>query len=148
MSDRPVVLDVSILVKGITFEEHSEEACALLATPRRFLAPDLMPIEFGNVLWKKVQRGLMVREEAMEAQRALASLCPVRILPSAIYHERALAIALAHGRSFYDSLYLAVAEMEGGVFVTADERLVNGLKETPLASSIHWIGASLPAWHG
>ncbi len=34
-----------------------------------------------------------------------------------------------------------MAEIEGGVLVTADERLVNSLQGTPLAPHLHWIGA-------
>ena len=35
---------------------------------------------------------------------------------------------------------LALAEAEGAVFVTADERLVNALMNTPMAPLLHWIG--------
>ena len=144
MSDRPLVLDCSVLVKAITEESGSDEARALLASQRRFLAPDLMPIELGNVLWKKVQRGMLAPQEAFEAQRGIAALAPVRILPSAPYQERALALAVAHGRSFYDALYLAVAEVEKGLLVTADERFVNALRGTPLEAFLHWVGAGVP----
>ena len=140
MSDRPLVLDCSILVKAITPEPLSEPCRALLASQRRFLAPDLMPIELGNVLWKKVQRGLLAPGEALEAQQRLTALAPVRILPSAPYQPRALVLAMQHERSFYDSLYLALAEAEGGILVTADERLVNALAATPLGSLLFWIG--------
>jgi predicted nucleic acid-binding protein len=84
--------------------------------------------------------GAMTPEEAMEAQRGLTTLAPVRILSSAPYQPRALAIALGCGRSFYDSLYLALAE--GGVFVTADERLVNALRSTPMAPLLQRTGAT------
>jgi predicted nucleic acid-binding protein len=141
MKDDILVLDASILVKAISVAPHSDQARALMASRHRFLAPDLMPIELANVLWKKVQRGAMTPAEALEAQRGIAALAPVRILASAAYQPRALALALDHGRSFYDCLYLALAEAEGGVFVTADERLVNALAGTPLAPLLHWIGA-------
>jgi predicted nucleic acid-binding protein len=144
MNDRPLILDASILVKALSIESHTDAARALLASQHRFLAPDLMPIELGNVLWKKVQRGDMTRDEALEAQRAIASLAPVRILPSAPYQPRALWIAMVHGRSFYDSLYLSLAETEAGLLVTTDERLVNALSGTPFARHLHWIGAGAP----
>ena len=141
MNGRPLILDCSVLVKALTREALSEEALALLSSGRRLLAPDLMPIELGNVLWKKVQRGALTPEEASEAHRGLTTLAPVRILDSRIYHPRALALALAHGRSFYDCLYLAMAEAEDGLLVTADERLVNALRATDVGRHLQWLGA-------
>ena len=138
---RPLVLDCSVLAQAVFTEGFSEQARILIKSGRRLLAPDLMPIEFGNVLWKKVQRGAMAPEEALEAQRGLLLLAPVRILPSRNYQPRALALALEHRRSFYDSLYLAMAETEGGLFVTADERLANALSGAGISRHLHWLGA-------
>lgn len=145
MSGKPLVLDASIVIKALLEEEHSRESRTLMASAERFLAPDLMPIEFGNVLWKKVQRGGLEPEAAGEAQQALLTLAPIRILPSAGYQPRALVLALGFGRSFYDALYLALAEAEGGLLVTANERFVRAMDGTPLASSIHWIGKGIPS---
>lgn len=69
----------------------------------------------------------------------IQALAPVRILPNEGYQPRALALAL--GRCFYDCLYLAIAEAEGGIFVTADERLVDSLAGTALEPWVHWLGA-------
>jgi predicted nucleic acid-binding protein len=141
MSSRSLVLDASIVIKALVHEHHSTECQALLASGLGFMAPDLMPIECANVLWKKVQRGSLTPEMAKQAQHGLLTLAPVRILPSRPYQPRALALALEHGRSVHDALYLAVAEAEGSVFITADERLVNALHGTPMASRVRWIGA-------
>lgn len=92
-----------------------------------------------------MQRKALTADEAMEAMAMVQRLAPVRILASAPYQPRALRLALDHARSFYDSLYLAVAETERGLFVTAEERLVNALAATPLARLVHWIGQGVPA---
>ena len=140
MSGRPIVLDCSVLVKAITLEALSDPARALLASGRRLLVPDLMPIELGNVLWKKVRNGSLTAGEALEAQQALCALAPLRVLDSRPYQARALELALAHDRSFYDALYLAMAELERAIMVTADERLCRALTGTPLAGCLHWLG--------
>ena len=144
MKDSPIIPDCSILAKAITQETQSDQARSLIATASRLWAPDLILIELGNVLWKKVQRGVMTEQEALEAQRSVASLSPIRILPSTPYHFRALEIALVCGTSFYDSLYLALAEQENGLLVTADERLVRRLETTAWKPYVHWIGAGVP----
>jgi len=141
MNARPLILDCSVLAQAVFAEENSEQARALIRSGRRLMAPDLMPIELGNVLWKKVQRGAMAPAEALEAHRGLTLLAPVRILPSRNYQPRALALALEHRRSFYDSLYLAMAEAEGGLFITADERLAHALAGTGISRHLHWLGA-------
>ena len=52
----------------------------------------------------------------------------------------AIEVALATGRTVYDSLYIALAMNEGCRFVTADERLVNGLASTPYQVHAIWLG--------
>jgi predicted nucleic acid-binding protein len=44
------------------------------------------------------------------------------------------------GRTVYDSLYIALSMHEGCRFVTADERLVNGLGGTPYRVHAAWLG--------
>lgn len=48
----------------------------------------------------------------------------------------AFTLAAQTQRTVYDCLYLALAIQLGGVMVTADDRLVNSLSATPLASNI------------
>ena len=48
-------------------------------------------------------------------------------------------IAERYQRSFYDSLYLAVAQTQECRLVTADKKFYNALKSTPLGESLLWI---------
>jgi predicted nucleic acid-binding protein len=52
--------------------------------------------------------------------------------------ERALALALASGRSVYDSMYIAAAVAKSVELVTADEKLVNA---TGSRFPVRWLGA-------
>ena len=119
MSDRPLVLDASILVKAISIKPLTDQARALMASRRRFLAPDLMPIELGNVLSEEGPAGRHERGTGHGGPARHRHPGPCPDSASGPYQPRALAIALNHGRSFHDSLYLAVAETEGGIFMTA-----------------------------
>lgn len=92
----------------------------------KFLAPDLIDAEVGNVLWKKVR--LQGLEEA-DARRILAEFraLPIVTVPNAALIQDAFDLAVAHGRTVYDSLYVALSERERCRFVTADERFANAV---------------------
>ena len=48
-------------------------------------------------------------------------------------------IAERYERSFYDSLYLSVAQTQECRLVTADKKFYNALKSTPLGKYLLWI---------
>jgi predicted nucleic acid-binding protein len=54
--------------------------------------------------------------------------------------EEATEVALASGRSVYDSVYVALAVALQCRLVTADERLANALAGGLLAAHVVWLG--------
>ena len=48
-------------------------------------------------------------------------------------------MAQGSGRTFYDSLYLALAMSNGCVMVTADRRFFNAIKDTPWGRHCLWV---------
>lgn len=132
------MVDASVAIKWFLAEAHSPEADALLTTGEPLYAPDLLLAECGNILWKRADRG------ELRADRALAILDALRdsaldIRPATPLLSEAFAIAHRHRRSFYDSLYLALAQAMNAPLITADLRLYNALKDSPLAKHIRWI---------
>ena len=115
------VVDASVVIKWVVEEEGSAAALTLL-DGAELLAPDLLMSECANILWKKVVRREVTREEAGLAaellQRAAIELVPTRaVMADALRH----AIELDHPA--YDCIYIALAIERGCRFVTADERL-------------------------
>ena len=91
-----------------------------------FLAPDLINAEFGNIVWKKhLFQGL----ETADAQAIIAGFRTLQftLTPTAALLDDAFKIALAHRRTVYDALYLALSLRERCQFVTADEKLANAV---------------------
>lgn len=137
------VLDVSVAAKWVlpaADEHHRTEAFQLLEdyTANRvlFIVPDIFWPEFGNVLWKAVRQGRQSRQSAEVAiacmrERNFASVRSPELLPEA------LTIAVAFGRTVYDSLYLALANTLKCEVITADERLVNALAAH---FPVKWLG--------
>lgn len=115
-------IDASIAIKWVVEETGTQEALALRKTAK-LLAPDLLISECANILWKKVQRKELHKNEALLAARLLQGaeieLVPTRSLLEATTQ---LAIELAHPA--YDCVYLALAMERGSCFVTADDRLL------------------------
>lgn len=128
------IVDAGVAVKWVVAEEGSERALALLESDHELLAPDWLLVECANVLWKRVRRGDLTAAEAAVRMRVLerldACLRPARPLARRAHD---LSITLRHPA--YDMIYLALAEQEQAVMVTADERLaraVTGTRWAPL----------------
>lgn len=136
---RVLVVDASVAVKWLLPEAHSVEATALLERHNRLIAPDLLWIEVGNVLWKHQRRGsLSIEETTLLVEQVMAM--PVEIESSEPLIQPAVQLALGTGRTVYDCIYLALALMRDAVVVTADERLANALAGGDLGERVRWIG--------
>ena len=136
---KPVVVDASVAAKWFFPEKHSEAALRLLDGKHWLLGPDLIRSEFGNITWKLHRRGLITADEATEIVQQFLTL-PLEIHGSESLMAPAVELAMTTGRTVYDSLYVALAIDQEAIFVTADERLVNALGDSPLASHVRLLG--------
>lgn len=122
-----LVIDASIAIKWVVEEEGTESALAL-RRQATLIAPDLLVPECVNILWKKAQRNELSRDEALFAARLLQS-AEIELVPSRALMVAATRLALELDYPAYDCLYLALAIENDCKFVTADERLVNKLRQ-------------------
>jgi len=125
-----LVVDSSVAVKWFVVEPYSTEACRILDAYQNgllsFLAPDLINAEVGNIIWKKhIFQGL----DASDAQDVLDKFqrLQFKLTPTAELLDDAYKIAVAHRRTVYDALYVALSVRENCRFVTADEKLANAI---------------------
>jgi predicted nucleic acid-binding protein len=117
-----IVIDASIAVKWVVQEEGTTEALALRGG-NKLIAPDLLVSECADVLWKKVIRGELERQEAMLAARLL-SAADIELLGTRGLLETAARLAIQLNHPAYDCTYLALAIGQDCRFVTADERFI------------------------
>lgn len=103
----------------------------------QLLAPALIEAEIGNVLWKAVRRKRISSADAEISLRRFSEL-GIEMIPTFGLIDRSLQIAISCDRSFYDSLYVALALATKTDLVTADERLVNALGSR---FPVRWLGA-------
>ena len=130
------VIDASVLVEYLTGAEHASQAReAVLGEIERLWAPHLIDAEVGHVL----RRAAAIRAiGAGRAQEALSDLVelPIKRVPHLGLLERAF--ELRSNISFYDALYVALAErlemplltfyarLQRAARSTADVRLIRG----------------------
>lgn len=120
-----LVIDACIAIKWVVEEDGTPEALALLERAK-LLAPELLVAECANILWKKVQRDELSREEALLAARLLQG-AEIELRPTRSLLAAATGIAIELDHPAYDCLYLALAAENDCRFVTADERFLRKL---------------------
>jgi predicted nucleic acid-binding protein len=120
------------------FAKQAEEL--LEAYGRReiqFVVPDLFWTELGNALWRSVLKRRMSHSAADSALLTMLDL-DIPVLNSGEFISDALAIAVNHGRTLYDSIYVALAKSVQSDLITADERLAKALAAY---FPVKWLGA-------
>jgi predicted nucleic acid-binding protein len=132
------VVDSSVVIKWYVPEVHSAESLRYLDPALERHAPELLLAEIANILWKKVGRGEIAPDEAARIADGVRQAA-IAIHPMGPLFGPALAIALDTGRSAYDCLYLALADILAAPMVTADRRLYNALQGSPYAGEVLWI---------
>lgn len=139
------VLDASVIARWWVGEKDSLQAAALffLRAHRdgkvEVRSPDIALAEVGNVFWRAVRFHDWPPAVAEEASRDLLDL-GLAIHPASELLSDAMAIAIAHGVTVYDALYVALSRRLGLPLYTADRRLADAIG-APVAE-VRWLGAS------
>ncbi len=121
------VIDASVLVTVLADAEHARWAEAQLATggADRFLwVPHLIDAEVGQALRREVAVGRLSEGRADAALLDLVQM-PLRRIDHISLIQRAW--ELRHNFSFYDGLYVALAEGLEVPLVTLDRRLAKAV---------------------
>lgn len=114
------VLDASALVEYLAGGEHSEQVRERILSERQSLwAPHLIDAEIGHVLRRAVAIGEVGTARARRALDTLASM-PLRRAEHRPLLPRAW--QLRANSTFYDALYIALAERLATSLVTLDAR--------------------------
>jgi predicted nucleic acid-binding protein len=125
------VLDTSVLAKCLFSEPDSDSARAAVARAGRLIAPDYLFIELSSIAAKKIRREEVTHAYAAEAIRRAQPMLD-EVVAARPFAAKALELAVEHGVSVYDGLYVAVAMARDGVVLTADIRLVEACKRAGL----------------
>jgi len=121
------VIDASVAIKWLVEEQGTDEALRLLEKAK-LSAPDLLIAECANILWKKVRRNELSKDEAQIAARLLEQ-ADIEILPTRHLLASATSLAIEIDHPAYDCIYLALAIERDWQFATADERFQRKVQE-------------------
>jgi predicted nucleic acid-binding protein len=140
---RVCVVDANVAAKWLlpaANEDLLDQANRLAALHAKhelhLLAPVSIEAEIGNVLSKAVRRKRITPREAERSLRGFTALS-IQMVPISELLDQALQIAMDYDRSFYDSLYVALALATKTELITADERMVNALGSR---FPVRWLG--------
>jgi predicted nucleic acid-binding protein len=115
------VIDASVLVEYLTDGEHYEATRRQIrARPGWLWAPYLVDAEVGNALRRTARAGEI---SARKARAALADLFEMRLQRVSHHLLVERAWQLRENLSFYDGLYVALAEALEAPLLTLDSRL-------------------------
>jgi predicted nucleic acid-binding protein len=117
-----VVVDASVVLKWFVPEIHSDAAVRLLSSSHHFLSPDLLFVEVGNAIWKKIRRGELTADDGSRLVSDVSAVA-VETVPTRDLLIDAHALAVATGTTVYDALYLALAVRLNTELITADDKL-------------------------
>ena len=137
-----LVVDTSVAAKWYLREELRAEALEVLRAGQRgevlLLAPESVEPELWNVLWQRHCRGELSPEEVRGYWGNFRET-PVFLTDVRQLMPLAAEVALQSGCIIYDTLFVALAEAEEAVVVTADEKLLRTLEGTSYAGRVAYV---------
>lgn len=134
-----MIIDASVAVKWFVPEDDSDRALDLAAR-HTLRAPPLLMTEVGNAIWKKLRRGELI--EKLEAFARHADLAQVVDIVEGRTRElavRALELAVLLDHAVYDCVYLALAEADDDVVITADATFRRKVEATHLSRHVEML---------
>jgi len=130
-----ICVDANLVVAWYSPEPDREQPVALLdecfRLDVRTIAPDCIFSEVGSAIRRKVYRGLLEPDEGWVAL-SLIDTAALDCVPTRELYADAWRIAQTYNlATLYDAYYMALAELRGCDFWTADKRFINSVRGVP-----------------
>lgn len=136
-----VVLDASVWLKLFIAEPDSADAATLVESEDQHVVPDLLFVEFANVLWLKRRQGAISATQAEQAIDGLLQLFSIfDIVWSVELMGDAMDLAVALDHPVYDCFYLGLAQRLGVPLVTADRAFWRTVRRHRPGANIRLLG--------
>ncbi len=134
------VIDASVAVKWAFEEQFCPEALRYMDKRVERIAPDIILHECNSAVQKKVWKGEIQEEKGWHAYELIFEGDPIRLFDSRPLIKPAYDLAVTLNHAVYDCYYLALAEEQNALVVTADQKFYARILDSPFAQRIRWIG--------
>jgi len=125
-----VVIDANVVVKWFVEEENSDQALKIrdkyINGEIKLIAPSIITFEILNALYYK---RLFSESEMREISEALEAFSFELYYLKGEYVEKTLEVVFKNDITVYDASYIALAIIKDTYMYTADEKLIERLKE-------------------
>jgi predicted nucleic acid-binding protein len=133
-----LVIDANVAIKWFVPEVQSDAAAAIVDPENELIAPDLLLVEVGNVVWKKIRSGDITDEEGKNIMTSLEAM-PINFHSIRPLLPSALDLACRAGCTVYDATYIALALAQDCTLVSADRRLFLKFESSAIGRRIQLI---------
>lgn len=118
-----VVVDASVAIKWLLPEEGSATARQLLTEGHELIAPAWLQIEILSIVLRAVRQKRLSHDAGTEVIETFNSM-PVSFGEDAPLRRQAWDVAVIHGGSLYDALYITLALKTDADLISADAGMI------------------------
>lgn len=136
------IIDASVAAKWYFLEQWHHDARQYLLPQHNLLAPDLLKIEFANILFKKENNHEIDAIRSDNLLQHFLQKSTIKYVSTEGLLSRAHEIAREISHPVYDCIYLALAEQENAEMVTADQKFYKRVKPSQFSSFLRWLEIS------
>lgn len=136
------VVDTNVILKLFFQENDTDKAVFLFQQMEsgtiHIIVPDLLPVEFVNILWVKLKQGVNAQDCRTILARFLDLVRKMDVVASIALLGEILDASIEHNHPAYDMAFLVLADRLRIPFITADESLCRKISphsRTPLLLS-------------
>lgn len=126
-----ICFDASLAGKWYWFEPEADKAQELLGhvlqNTEDIIEPHLLLSEMSNMVYQRIRKQIMSLDEARAVLARVQALPIIFAMPAELHNLAVIHATRFRLRAAYDAHYLALCEITGATFWTADERLYNAV---------------------
>jgi predicted nucleic acid-binding protein len=135
-----IVVDSSVALQWLLDEPDGDASLSVLTISDELIAPDVLLVEVGNVLGKKVRAREISAEQAIDGLAFVTTRVPrldgVRSLVA-----RALELSIELSHPLYDCMFLATALEHACKLVTRDDKFAARASSRGYGDSLTLLGS-------